>query len=411
MIGKNTSCRLCLSNEIEKIFSFGKTPFANSFLRKDQLGQKEKSVPLKVFECKECLSVQLRDTVDPKILFSNYLYSSSESGSLKKYFAQYVEAIKNTIDISRDQYVVDIGSNDGILIQEFLNSKIECVGVEPASNLAAKANKKNLKTYNGFFNKDLVSDIIKDHQKKAKIICCNNCFAHIDDLHSILESVCSLMDSKGLFIFENAYLLDTINGGYFDQVYHEHIYYHSLTPIKKLLLKYGLEIIKVEKTSNQGGTIRFYTKFIDSNVKLKINKKQENLNIEAIAQEEVSFYSNPNRYSALNKTIKLKKKVLQKTIAEAQKNNKTISAYGCPAKFTTFTKVFGLDGDCINYVVDDSPTKQGLYAPGNHIPIVSKEYFTQNPTDYCVITAWNFSELIINNNKQYKGNWINPFSA
>jgi len=411
MIGKNSSCRLCSSKNIKKIFDFGKTPFANSFLKKEQLDQKEKSAPLRVFECNDCHSVQLYDTVDPQILFSNYLYSSSESGSLKKYFSHYVEAIKNTVDISEKQYVVDIGSNDGILIEEFSKNHIRCVGVEPATNLATKANKNNLKTYNDFFNRDLALHIIKDLGNKARVICCNNCFAHIDDLHSILDSVCSLLDPKGLFIFENAYLLDTINGKYFDQVYHEHIYYHSLIPIEKLLFKYNLEIVKVEKTSNQGGTIRFYTKFINSNFKLKINKKQEYLNIQSIKEEEISFYSNPNRYSNLKKSIKLKKKTLQEAISEAKSKNKTISAYGCPAKFTTFTKVFGLDKNSIDYVVDDSPTKQGLYSPGNHIPIVSKDYFIKNPSDYCIITAWNFSDLIINNNKQYQGIWINPFST
>jgi len=411
MIGKNNSCRLCSSDNIEKIFDFGSTPFANSFLKKEQLHQKEKSAPLRLFECKDCRSVQLYDTVDPQILFSNYLYSSSESGSLKKYFGHYVKAIKNTIDISKDQYVVDIGSNDGILIEEFVKNQIHCVGVEPATNLANKANSNNLKTYNDFFNKDLALSIIKDQGKKAKVICCNNCFAHIDDLHSILESICSLLDTKGLFIFENAYLLDTIKGKYFDQVYHEHIYYHSLVPIQKLLLKYNLEIVKVQKTNNQGGTIRFYSKWINSGFKLKIDKKQELSNINSIKEEEELFYSNLNRYSDLNKSIKLKKKALQQTISKAQKENKTISAYGCPAKFTTFTKVFGLDKSSIDYVVDDSPTKQGLYAPGNHIPIVSKDYFIKNPSDYCIITAWNFSDLIINNNKQYKGIWINPFST
>jgi SAM-dependent methyltransferase len=396
-------CRLCKSKHIKNVINFGKIALANSYLTNPK--SHEKKFSLTLVRCKTCGHIQLKETVDPKILFKKYFYRSSDSKYLLNYFKQYAAEIKNELKNDKNTKVLEIGCNCGLLLNELakINFSEKFVGVDPATNIIPK-NKNNITYYNDFFNKKIAEKIIKNHNKFSLIIA-NNVFAHISDIDSITAGVQKSLDHNGAFIFENAYGLSTIKGLFFDQIYHEHLQYFTIKPIQKYLNKFGLELFDVKFNENQGGSIRCFVKHIGSN-SYKINKS-----VKTFIQSEEKF--GLFKDSAFNKfkhdLNKIKKRV-NKFINLTKIKNKTISCYGCPAKFALFCKFFGFNKNNIKYVVDDTPVKQGKFSPQSKIPIVNNKYFKNNPTDYCIISAWNVADFIRNSNQDYKGKFINIFS-
>lgn len=396
------SCRLCKDKNIKEVMSFKNVPLANSYpINKDD---KEDLYPLTLVKCENCGHVQLKETISPEILFNNYSYSSSDSPMLVKHFEEYAKDIVGTFKLNEYDQILEIGMNDGVLLREFEKLyMIHLIGVEPATNICEIAKKKtSAKIINKFFNLKTAIKI-KEIFGKCNIICCNNTFAHISDLDGVMQGIKKVISPKGIFIFENAYLLDTIKNLYFDQIYHEHLQYYGIIPLIKYLSKYDMEIFDIKHTNIQGGSFRIYVR----------NKDNYNFPI----QDSVTHFISREKQFCLyeNKTyddfyLKLNqlKIDLSKLINQIIKENKTISCYGCPAKFALFSKFFELDNKIIKYVVDDSLLKQGKFSSGQKIPIVNREYMYNNPTDYCFISAWNMSESIINKNKDYKGKFIIP---
>ena len=397
------SCRLCDSCNLSEIVNFGKTSLANSYL--SEKNEKENKFPLTLVRCLDCGHIQIKESVDPKILFSDYFYRSSDSKYLIGYFKDYAKQVFNKFKNKKIYKILEIGCNCGLLLEEINNLKFteKLIGVDPASNIIPK-NHDNIYYYNNFFNSDVAFKITKEHGK-SDIIIANNVFAHIENINSITEGIKNALTKNGVFIFENAYALSTINGLFFDQIYHEHLQYFSIKPLQKYFKKYELEIFDVEFNENQGGSIRCFVKHCAS----KNNKVKKSVQ-SFINQEESFGLYNDNCFvdflSAIS-TIKLK---VNKFINKCKKENKTISCYGCPAKFALFSKFFNLNNKNIQYVVDDTPIKQGKYSPNSKILIVDNKYFQGSPTDYCLISAWNVSEFIINSNKNYSGKFINVFS-
>jgi C-methyltransferase-like protein/putative zinc binding protein/methyltransferase family protein len=401
-------CRICNSPDINDIINFGETALANSYLTDRQLyslqfkPEREVKVPLSIFQCKGCGSVQLKETVDPKVLFSNYLYSSSESGSLGLHFKKYAEEVINKFKLDKhNDFVIDIGGNDAVLLKHF--SGFKKINVEPASNLAKKSTDLGIPTVCDFFDVHTAKNII-DNNGQAKLITCNNCFAHIDNLHEIIEGIKILLREDGIFIFENSYLLDILEKNYFDIFYHEHIYTHSIRPLINLFMQHGMEIFRVERNNIQGGTIRCYVGFID-----KQDKYKDGSVYRLYEQELRAGLYELNQWQNWVSNLSNIKIELHKIIDNIP-TDQFLYAYGCPAKFTTFCKFFDLTKNIIECVVDDSPTKHNLFTPGTHIPIISRKLFLLDKPDYCLISAWNFADFIIEKNKNdYQGKFIIPF--
>lgn len=389
MIGKNTICRLCGSNIINEIINLGKSAPANAYINTYK-PQKNNKFPLSVFKCAECDSVQLSYTVEPELLFNNYHYRSGDVPSLVKHFEQYAKEVSSQIpSLSK---VLDIGSNDGALLKEFNKLGHFVTGVEPSQNLADLAETAGIDTCCCFFNEKTAIKLSQD-LGLFDLITCNNCFAHIDDIESVVLGIKRLLKINGIFIFENAYLLDTIKGLYFDQIYSEHIFYHSIKPLKRFLKQFDLQIFKVEHNNIQGGTIRVFVKNSLNN--LKIHESVEKY----IKEEEEYGLYDFSCYDIFNEKILALKRQINRFIYNNR--DKTFSCFGASAKFTTFCSYFGLDNQIINYVVDNSVAKQGLLTPDNEVPIVSPAYLIENPTDYCIITAWNFADFIVKANPEY----------
>ena len=396
MIQEHFNCRLCKSDNIETILNFGETALANSYLKESQLNDPEFKAPLEVFLCHNCGSVQLKHTVLPEALFSNYLYASSQ-GPLAQYFEKYAKEVANFVELEEKDLVVDIGSNDGVLLKPFKRMGFKVLGIEPARNLAAQSNELGLETVCEFFNAETGKQLAEKYGR-ARLITCNNAFAHISDLDSIVKGVKNLLLEEGCFVFENAYLLDTVQGKYIDQIYHEHLYYHSLKPLITFFEKHGMYLFHVQRTPIQGGSIRCYV------------SKRPVLATEAVKtlleQEDIARLYDRRTYSLLKLQVSEISDLLNLFIFNEKNYGRRVCAYGAPAKFTTLCKVMGIKNGDFDYVVDDSPIKQGLFTPDNHIKIVSRQYFLDNPPDSCVITAWNFTDNIIKNNLEYKGKFV-----
>lgn len=387
-----SSCRFCSRQELVELLDFGYSAPANAFLKKDDKDNEQ--YPLVLSQCRSCGCTQLLDTVPGEVLFKNYSYSSSTIKSLVNHFESY----SKTIPIKPNSRILEIGSNDGVLLQFFKQQGYFVLGVEPAENLAKLANDKGLETISVFFNELTAKDILNKYGK-FDIITCNNCFAHIDDIHSVIKGIKILLKDDGYYVFENAYLLDTINKLYFDQCYFEHIFYHSVKPLNSLFERHNLEIFNIERNEIQGGTIRVFVSFPG----VFINKNKNKFAIDSyIEQEEKAGLYSISTYNNFKYSLETLKAQLWDYIYSRSTSNKRVScsAYGAAAKFTTFANFFGIN-NLLSYVVDDSPPKQNLYTPDSRIPIVNSEYFKKNPTDICIITAWNFADSIIKNNEWY----------
>ena len=396
MIKEHKQCRLCSSSDIEPIVNIGATALANSY--RTSKDQSFNEYPLVLMLCRECSSIQLQHTVDPTLLFSNYLYKTSDNPALVKYFADYAQSEFSRFDFSVNDFIVDIGGNCGELSRQFKKLGYRVLNVEPAQNLA-QYSAQTVDTVNAFFSPETAQKI-KDEYGPADVITSNNCFAHTADLHYFLSGIIKLLSDDGLFIFENAYWLDSFKGNYIDQIYHEHIFYHSIKPLKRLLKQYGLNIIDIKKTISQGGSIRVYC-----------SKKANEASLvnEMIKAEDAAKIYHPSVYQSWMTKFRRIDFNLNLILQTYHEIGLQIAAYGAPAKLTTLYKVLK-SLKYINYCVDDSPLKVGKYLPGENVKIESVEFWKKKNPPYTLISAWNFARNIIEKHSDYNlnGDFILP---
>lgn len=401
---KSKHCLICGSTKLSKYLSLGKAAPANSYLTKKDLKGKEFKAPLEVYFCHNCHLAQLLHIVDRGLLYNRYDYFSSTSPMLVKHFEEYADIVFKRFPKQAKKLVVDIGSNDGVLLKPFKKLGARVLGIDPAKNIARIANKTGIETIPAFFNKDLVSKIIKKYGK-AGIITSNNTLAHTDILHDIFEGVKKLLNSNGVFVLEVQYVLDLLKHNEFDNTYHEHICFHGVTPLKYLLKMHGMEIIDVIHTNTHGGGIMVFAsqspspfpigkavkKFLDMEKKFGLNKL--------------------STYKKFAKRPPLVKKKLTKMLLNLKKEDKKIVAYGASAKATTLLQYCNIGPSVIDYITDNAPSKQGKFTPGTHIPIVKPEILKSKRPDYIVITAWNYADNIMEKEKWFKqvgGKFIIP---
>jgi hypothetical protein len=391
-------CRLCGSNGTE-IFNFGLIPLANAFKNEEELNNKEFTAPLVYFKCENCHSVQLKYEVDSNILFKDYLYESPPN--LTPHFKELAKTSYSYLKLEKNDLVLDIGSNNGLLLQEYKNLGLSISGVEPATNIAEKARKNGVPTYNSFFNKGF-AQFLHAEFVTPKLITSTNCFAHLSDLNDFVEGLSILMGNNSYFIFENAYLLNTLQNLDFGQAYFEHFYMHSIAPLKKLFEKYGLELFKIEYNNVQMGSIRGYVRK-NTNKLIQKDSSIEN----GIKNEEDFGLITLSVYKDFIAKIDLQKQKLIKGLKNLKEQNKKISVYGWPAKMTLLNKYFDLES-YIDFIIEESLVKIGKFAPGTKLEIKNLDYFGQNPTHCCIVGAYNFFNDIVKKNGWYEGEWINP---
>ena len=391
-------CRICKTTLDNPFLSLGSLPPANN-LPKNNYHYEEK-YPLELVFCNNCKLVQLNYLVDPEILFSNYLYSST-SGMLENHFTDYVKNVSETIGLNQDSILVDIGSNDGLLLNCFKKDVTpNVIGVDPSINFA---NLNDIKTYCEFFSNKTVIEITENFGK-VDLITANNVFAHIEDITNLTINIKTLLKDNGVFVIEVPYLNNMIEIGSFDLVYHEHLSYFSITPLHYFFNKLQMNIFKIEKIPTHGGSVRIFIQknkgihSIDNSVKTYLSKERHLNDI--------------NIYQIFNKNIKNSVNNFKNELMTIRKQGHVIAGYAAPAKASTLLGYSNIDRNIIEYIIDDNPLKQGRFLPGTKIPIVNTEFLKNNLPDYFVILAWNLEKIIKNKLEKIvekKINYIVPF--
>jgi len=374
-------CRSCGNIKLQRVISLGYQPLANNLLKKSD--EKCELYPLEVNYCNRCHNCQLSVAVNPKKMFSNYLYTSSTSKSFREHFVSAAKKYIKDFKLNKKKsYIIDIGSNDGVALKPFKDLGFKKIlGIEPAKNLAKLANKNKIKTFNGFLEKSNLKRI----KKNSDLILASNVFAHSDRLREMADCMFKLLSKNGTIIIEVQYLLNTLKDLTFDNIYHEHYNYWSLTSLINFFKQYKATIYRVERLYTHGGSIRVYIK---KNKKIRI----ENSVKELIKEEDKFGIKKYQTYKDFAKKVYKIRDNIRENILKLKNKNKKIIGYGSPAKATTALNFFGISNE-IECIVEDNNLKHGKYLPGMKIPIVSKDKIKNKP-DYALVLAWNFFEEI-----------------
>ena len=386
-------CRCCGSKNLKRILSLGFQPLANNLIKNKK--SKFDTYPLELNFCLDCYNVQLSVSVNPKKMFSNYYYLSSTSKSFRSHFEQASKKYFKEFKLNKQSQIIDIGSNDGVGLLPFKELGIKnLLGIEPAKNLCKISNKKGIKTLNDFLNYKSLKRI----KHKADLILASNVFAHSDDLKEMGECILKLLSKNGTAIIEVQYLLKTLKDLTFDNIYHEHYNYWSLTSIKNFFDNLGGKIYKAEEINTHGGSLRIY---VSKNLNKKVDKSISKL----LRIEENYGIKKFSTYKIFaDKILKIKKNVLNNLKILKNKSNSVIG-YGAPAKATTALNFFGISEE-IDFIVEDNKLKHNKYVPGVNIPIYSKNKIKNNKSPILVL-AWNFYSEIKKNNKNLTNKFIN----
>ena len=387
-------CRSCGNTELKRVVSLGYQPLANNLLKKSN--EQCDLYPLEVNYCDKCHNCQLSVSVDPKKMFANYLYTSSTSKVFRDHFIIAAKKYSKELKLNKkNSYIIDIGSNDGVALKPFIKLGFKKVlGIEPAKNLAKLANKNKIKTFNGFLEKKNLKKI----KKNADLILASNVFAHSDRLKEMAECMFELISKKGTIIIEVQYLMNTLKDLTFDNIYHEHYNYWSLTSLVNFFNQFNAKIFRSECVDTHGGSLRVYIKKskkvkIENSVK-KMLKEEENFGIKKF-----------KTYQEFGKKVyKIRENVI-KNIKKLKEKNKSIIGYGAPAKATTALNFFGISSE-IEFIVEDNNLKHNKFVPGVKIPIKNKSHI-KDKNNILLILAWNFYQDIKKNNSTLSNNFVN----
>jgi SAM-dependent methyltransferase len=384
-MAKIKQCRICGNEKLHTFLKLGKTALANSFVK--DITKKEQKFPLNVVFCEDCGLVQLDYIVPPEVMFKDYLYFSSTSATIVRHFAEYAREIHRNFT-KPDDLVVEIASNDGVLLKNLVGKNVRILGVEPAENVAKVAQDAGVETLVTFFNV-FTSKFIEAKYGQAAVITGNNVFAHVGDLHEFVRGMKSLLAPDGVVIIEVPYLIDFYEKKAFDTIYHEHLAVYSLKPLINLFAKHDMELFDVKRQAVQGGSIRFY-------VQHKGGKRKVSTNVgQLLEKEEQLGLHDLLAYMEFSNEVEDIKKKLLTMLKGFKSEGKKIAAYGAAAKGNTLLQYFGITTDLIEFIADKNKAKIGLLTPGTHIPVVGVEKIMQEKPDYLLILPWNLTGEII----------------
>lgn len=401
---RRTTCRLCGGSRLSLVLELAPTPPANAFVPAAEKDGTQETFPLDVFFCEDCAHVQLLDVVDPRVLFENYVYVSGTSPVFVRHFAAYADDVIARFAPPAGGLILDIGSNDGTLLRQFKDRGFRVLGVDPAKDIARQATESGVETFAGFFTADLAGSIRAD-RGPAAVITANNVFAHADDLAGIVRGIRGLLAEDGVFVFEVSYLVDVYEKTLFDTIYHEHVAYHSVKPLVHFLAENGLELIQALRVDSHGGSLRGVAQLaggprsVDASV------------ADLIALEEGLGLHRAETLKGFGAKIDRVRDELNGLLKRLKAEGKSVAAFGAPAKATTLMYHFGIGPEIIDFIVDDSPLKQGLFSPGMHIPVLPSQAIYDRKPDYVVILAWNFAAPIMDKHAAYRqggGRFIVP---
>lgn len=384
-----SGCRSCGATLERTFIDLGMSPMANSYLKPDQLNRMEPFYPLHVYVCEKCLLVQLKQFAAPHDIFSDYAYFSSFSDSWLAHAKAYVDMIVGRFTLGRSSNVVEIASNDGYLLQNFVSRGIPVLGVEPASNIAEVAKKKGIQTKVAFFGENTAREVAADGWA-ADLIIGNNVLAHVPDLNDFVKGLKVLLKPTGLITMEFPHLLQLMQQNQFDTIYHEHFSYFSFLAVEQVFARHGMTLFDVEELSTHGGSLRIYACHNDD-----MSKPVQARAKELKSREEATGFGRLNHYLSFGPRVEATKRKVLSFLISVKQEGKHVVGYGAPAKGNTLLNYCGVRTDLIDYTVDRSPHKQGHFLPGVHIPIYGPERVRDTRPDYLLILPWNIREEVM----------------
>jgi SAM-dependent methyltransferase len=400
----SVACRGCGTSNLPVVLSLGSTPLANALRSASELDVPDPRYPLDVALCPACALVQLVETVDPAVLFADYAYLSSFSDTMLRHAQAYAERILQSRALGANALVVEIGSNDGYLLRHFRRAGVAVLGIDPARAAAEAAERAGVPTRTAFFGRAL-ADQLAGEGIRADVVVANNVMAHVPAINEVITGVVRLLKDDGVFVVETPYVRDLLDRLEFDTIYHEHVFYYSLTSLRELLTRHGLCVIDVERVSIHGGSIR-----VTAAVKGRPNDA-----VLAMMEEEAAWRPHdPETYVAFAARVDALRFELSGLLRERKASGRRLAAYGAAAKGTTLLSVIGVGEDVLDFAVDRNPRKQGRYMPGTKVRIYPPEHLLEAMPDDVLLLTWNFRDEIMTQQAEYRrrgGQFIVPIPS
>ncbi len=384
------SNRCCFTgaDDLELILSLGKQPLSNAYLREDQLDQNEPKFPLDLYVSRSSMLCQIEVVATSEEIFSDYAYFSSFSDFFLEHARKHVDNVVERFGLNSDSFVMEVASNDGYLLKNFVAKNIPCLGIEPAANVAKVAEEGGVPTRVCFWGEESANATVSEYGK-ADFMLANNVYAHVPTINDFVEGFRCALKPEGVITIEVAHLLKMLENTLFDTIYHEHFFYHSLFVTQKIMEAHGLRVFDVDEIDAHGGSIRFYICHKDAP-----HADSDNV-ARVLEKERAAGLMTLEPYKAFASRVEGIRDNLLKFLKEAKAEGKKAVAYGAPAKGNTLLNYCDITPELLAYTADRSPHKQGLYLPGSHLPIRSPEELLADKPDYVVILPWNVKDEIM----------------
>ncbi len=385
-------CRICNSKDLFKVFNLGKQPLANKYPKNLKEIKKEKKYNLTVYFCKSCKSAQIKNIISRDIMFKEYFYLSSVNKGLKLHFEKLAKKLKNF------NFVIDIGSNDGILLDPLKKNKVKAIGIDPSINVGKMANDRGLLTYIGFFDQKIIKRILKKHPKPDAIVA-SSVITHLEKPIDFARNIKSILDEDGTLIIEIEYLYNFLKSLEYERFYFDRPFYYSASSLSVLFKKFGMTMYDIEEINIHGSSLRIYIK----------NKKIHTMTnrCKKILEKEKKYLTLSN-LKRINYKIENETKIFKNKLIKLKKENKFVIGYGAPARVSTITNFASVDSNLINYIIDDSPIKQNKFTPGSHIKILPKSRNINSQINTVIVFAYEYFNDIKKNFKKHKINFYKP---
>ena len=396
------TCRFCHTGLQRTFVDLGMSPLCESFLTREQLNQMEPFYPLHAYLCEECFLVQVEEYVGPEQIFSEYAYFSSYSRAWLEHAKSYTDMIVSRLGLDHTSQVIELGSNDGYLLQYFMARGIRVLGVEPAGNVAAAAIAKGVPSTTRLFGLETAQELLAGGHHPDLIVG-NNVLAQVADLNGFVAGMKKLLKPGGVITMEFPHLLRLMDENQFDTIYHEHFSYFSLTSAERIFTAHGLTLFDVEEMWTHGGSLRIYARHQEDEAR-PVGARVRAL----LAREKAVGLDRPERYAAFAEQVRETKWRLLEFLIGAKRRGKSIAGYGAPGKGNTLLNYCGIRTDFLDYTVDRNPYKHGRFTPGTHIPIHPPEKILETQPDYVLILPWNLKDEIMEQMSAVQG-WGGQF--